>query len=87
MTKIIQSILFSLLVFLSVNAFAGSVNINTADAETLTSSLSGIGEKKAVAIVDYRNQNGPFQSIDELTMVKGIGESILEKNRENLTVD
>ena len=85
--KYIQSLLFALLVFLTSTAFAGSVNINTADAETLTSQLNGIGEAKAMAIIEYREKNGPFKSVDEISMVKGIGEATLEKNRENMTVE
>jgi competence protein ComEA len=48
--------------------------------------LSGIGQKKAEAIVSYRQMNGPFQSIEDLAKVRGIGEKTIEKNRENLTV-
>lgn len=57
---------------------AGKVNINTADAKTLQS-LSGIGEAKAQAIIDYRNKNGKIKNIKELSNVSGIGEATLEK--------
>jgi competence protein ComEA len=67
-------------------AFAGLININTADAETLASGLKGVGPAKAEAIVAYRTQNGGFSSVDELVQVKGIGDKILEQNRANLTV-
>jgi competence protein ComEA len=60
------------------------VNINTADAETITKSLSGIGLTKAKAIVAFREEHGPFKSVDDLTQVKGIGPATLEKNRENI---
>jgi competence protein ComEA len=62
--------------------WAGPVNINTADASTLSRELKGIGMKRAQAIVDYRTKNGPFKSVDELTLVKGIGPAALAKNRE-----
>lgn len=65
-------------------AFAGPVNINTADAETLAAELDGVGVSRAAAIVAYREANGPFRSTDELLNVKGIGEGVLEKNRENI---
>lgn len=57
------------------------VNINTADADTLANRLNGIGIKKAQAIVSFREQNGPFKSVDDLANVKGIGAATLEKNR------
>ena len=60
---------------------ARSVNINTADAATLADGLKGVGLKKAEAIVAYRNEHGPFKSVDELVNVKGIGEKSLEKLR------
>ena len=65
----------------------GKVNINTADADTLQKQLSGIGKGKATAIVAYREANGEFTSVDELIEVKGIGKSILEKNRDKLAVE
>ncbi|WP_245929382.1 ComEA family DNA-binding protein [Agarilytica rhodophyticola] len=61
------------------------VNINQASIEDLMS-LKGIGEKKAAAIVEYRNNHGSFADIDELTEVKGIGEAILNKNRELISL-
>ncbi|WLH70103.1 ComEA family DNA-binding protein [Pseudomonas sp. FP2309] len=63
------------------------LNLNTADAPTLTTQLTGIGEAKAQAIVAYREANGPFTSVDELLEVKGIGKSLLHKNRDKLTVN
>ena len=66
---------------------AAKVNLNTADVPTLQRELSGVGEKKAQAIVDYREANGTFASVDELLEVKGIGESILERNRDKLSVN
>lgn len=67
-------------------AAAGPIDINSADAETLATTIKGIGAKKAEAIVAYRVQHGPFKSIDELAQVKGIGEKTVEMNRGNLTV-
>ncbi|WP_369410411.1 ComEA family DNA-binding protein [Neiella litorisoli] len=63
-----------------------AVNINHADAETIADRLSGIGLVKAQAIVDYRQQHGPFRSLEELTMVTGIGEALLDKNRAYLSL-
>jgi len=64
-----------------------TINLNTADAATLQRELSGIGAAKAKAIVAYREANGNFASIDELLEVKGIGESILENNRDKLSIN
>jgi competence protein ComEA len=68
-------------------AGAGPVNINTADATTLARELSGIGLKRAQAIVDYRLKHGPFKSAEELRLVKGIGPAALQKNRELIRTD
>ena len=87
MIKIILSAVLSFFFFFSTLAFAGAVNINTADAESLASELNGIGETKAIAIVEYRQQNGPFKSADDLALVKGIGDSTVEKNRDNIVVE
>lgn len=65
---------------------AEGVNINTADAQTLASTIVGVGQKKAQAIIDFREEHGDFKSIDELTQVKGIGLKLVEKNRDKLTV-
>lgn len=63
------------------------VNLNTADAETLIRELKGIGAAKAKAIIEYREAHGPFSSVDELLEVKGIGTSILDKNRAKLSLN
>ena len=64
-------------------AFAGAqVDINSADAKTLAQALDGVGLVKAEAIVAYRNAHGPFESVEDLAKVKGIGPHIIEANRE-----
>lgn len=65
-------------------ALAGPVNVNTADAETISNALQGIGMAKAQAIVEYRETHGPFKSLDDLTLVKGIGERTVEINRKDI---
>jgi competence protein ComEA len=52
------------------------INVNTADSSTLQT-VPGIGPVTAQRILDYRNQHGPFTSLDELTMISGIGEKRL----------
>lgn len=61
------------------------VDINTADAAMLEM-LPGIGATKAAAIVAYRDENGPFSTVEDLGMVKGIGEATVEKLRDKITV-
>jgi len=72
--------------------FAGSawsadkVNINSATAEQLGQGLTGVGPAKAKAIVKHRDENGPFTSIEDLALVKGIGNATVEGNRDRMTV-
>lgn len=70
----------------SVNTGNGDmVNINQADVKALEA-LPGIGPAMAQRIVDYRNSNGSFQSIDDLKKVKGIGKAKFEKLKDRVTV-
>ncbi len=84
MKKLIQTLVFSLSMLFAGIAFAGPVDINTANATELATNINGVGEKKAAAIVEYRNQHGPFKKVEDLQKVQGIGPGILSKNRENL---
>lgn len=59
------------------------VNVNTANIEELKT-LQGIGEVRADAITKYRQSYGPFQSLDELKNVTGIGDKIIEANRASI---
>ena len=63
----------------------GKLNINTATAEQLQC-LTGIGPVLAQRILDYRRENGEFQTVSELTMVKGIGLSLLDQIMDDITV-
>ena len=63
---------------------AEPVNVNTADATALAKALNGIGPAKAKAIVSYLEKNGPFKSVDQLAMVEGITQKLIEKNRADI---
>jgi competence protein ComEA len=63
------------------------VNINSADAAELSRVLSGVGEARAEAIVRYRDTYGPFETLEELSAVSGIGEATLARNRERITLE
>ncbi len=65
-------------------ALASPVNINQADAVEIASALQGIGQKKAEAIVEFRKLNGEFESVDQLTQVKGIGEKLVSTLRQDI---
>jgi competence protein ComEA len=67
------------------SASVSLININSADVSTL-SSLPGIGEKKAQAIIDYRELNGNFSQVAELVNVKGIGEKMVERLAKQVTI-
>ena len=64
---------------------SGQVHLNQANIDELQK-LKGIGEKKAQAIVEYRQKNGGFKNIDEFKNVKGIGPAIFEKNKPRLSL-
>lgn len=64
---------------------SSKININTASKEELMT-LAGIGESKADNIIKYRQENGSFSSVEDLTNVSGIGESIFNKIKDSITV-
>ncbi|MFZ5662201.1 MAG: ComEA family DNA-binding protein [Pseudomonadota bacterium] len=84
----LKSLLLSLaLAALSFAALAAEkVNINTADAATIDRVLLNVGPAKAEAIVAYRKANGPFRSLEQLALVKGIGLKTVEKNRDRIVL-
>lgn len=63
------------------------IDLNDADAITLEKELNGIGKAKAEAIVAYREAHGPFESVEELLEIKGVGKALLERNRDKLKVE
>ena len=65
---------------------AESVNINSADAETLATTIDGVGLKHTEAILEHRNMNGPFTSVEALRDVPRIGSKTVSANKAKLTV-
>ena len=63
---------------------AEPINVNTADATALAKALNGVGPAKARAIVSYREKNGPFKSVDQLAMVEGISQKLIDRNRADI---
>ena len=82
--RLLYTLALSMLVL--TQAWAGQVNVNTADAETLARELNGIGLARAQAIVAYREANGAFASVDDLMQVEGVGARIIESNRGQIQI-
>lgn len=68
----------------TVEAITTSVNLNNASVEELAEKLEGVGQARAELIVKYREQHGPFTSVEQLLEIKGIGAATLEKNRAKI---
>ena len=83
--RLINVIFGLLLAFCSAVAFAQAIDINTATAAQLEG-LKGIGPKKAAEIVKYREANGPFKSVEDLSKVSGVGAKTLTANKDMLMV-
>jgi competence protein ComEA len=62
------------------------VSINSASAEDLARVMNGVGLKKAQAIVSYREEYGPFKTVDDLKQVPGMGSALVERNLSHLTL-
>ncbi|KAA3622767.1 MAG: helix-hairpin-helix domain-containing protein [Proteobacteria bacterium] len=72
---------------MSAAALAGKVNINTAGVDELATGIKGVGPAIAERIVKWREENGPFESVDQIVEVSGVGAKTLENNRDNLVVE
>ena len=62
------------------------VSLNAASAEELARVMNGVGLKKAQAIVSYREEYGPFKTVEDLKQVPGMGNALVERNLERLTL-
>jgi len=86
MVKTLIQLVFSIVLTGAVAfaSWAGPVDLNSADAETIARELNGVGVTRAEAIVEYREQYGAFSSADDLLNVSGIGPHILKVNEANI---
>ena len=87
MNNLLSGFVLVFVLFSPVWASDAQVDINQADAQLLADSLYGVGLKKAQAIVAWRDVNGDFESMDQLLEIKGIGESLLAKNKERIVFE
>ena len=79
-------VLLALSVALGAQAEEDRVDVNTADAQTIAQVLVGVGQAKAEAIVAYREENGRFESIEDLARVRGIGEATVKRNESRISL-
>ncbi|MDQ2069188.1 helix-hairpin-helix domain-containing protein [Natronospira bacteriovora] len=83
-----KALIAATLFFLAHGLFAGqAININEASAEEMAEALTGVGQARAEAIVEFREEHGRFMSADDLALVSGVGEVTVERNRERIRVD
>jgi len=62
----------------------GVVSINSASAEALAQAMNGVGLKKAQSIVSYREEYGPFKTLEQLQEVPGIGSALVQRNLSHI---
>lgn len=87
LTRTVAALSLGLLLCTARHATAegAPVNVNTASAAELAT-IKGIGQSKAQAIIEHRDKNGQFKSVDDLKLVRGIGDKMLEQLRSQVTV-
>lgn len=85
--NIVKRLVFGLMLLLATaSVMAEPVDINSATADEIATAMTGVGKAKAEAIVQDREKNGAFKSIDDLARVKGIKAGLIQKNRDKITV-
>lgn len=85
--KQIKRFVFALVFSLSAfGVLAEPVDVNTATAEQIAGAMNGVGQAKAEAIIQDREKNGKFKSIDDLARVRGIKMATISKNRDRIIV-
>jgi competence protein ComEA len=84
--RTLRKMLCALLLSLPIGVIgAEPVDVNSANAEAIAEAIKGVGLSRAEAIIDYRDKHGPFESVDDLVLVRGIGAKAIDDNREALT--
>ena len=84
---ILSFVLSSLICISALSVASEQLDINSASADAIAETMTGIGIKRAEAIIAFRDKNGPFNTVDDLLLVKGIGLATLDKNRDRLSAD
>jgi len=84
--KFLHTLFLITILLFSSTVFAGKININSASAEQIAATMTGVGESKAKAIVSYRKSHGKFKSIQDLENVDGVGSKTVEKNKDKITL-
>lgn len=82
-----RAIIITALVLFSSHLLAAPVDVNTASVKQIAKSLKGVGLQKAAAIVQFRNDNGPFTSVDELKQVRGIGNKVFSSIKDDILIE
>ena len=86
MARLAMFALLALAVAVGARAEEERVDVNTADAETIARVLIGVGQTKAEAIVAYREENGRFEDVEDLALVRGIGEATVKRNEARISL-
>ena len=81
-----RTVLLAVILAAGAHAEEATVDVNTADAETIARVLDGVGLSKAEAIVRYREEHGRFTDPYDLTEVRGIGDATVEKNEDRIAL-
>ncbi len=82
-----RTVLLAVILAAGAHAEEATVDVNTADAETIARVLDGVGLSKAEAIIRYREEHGRFSDPYDLTEVRGIGDATVEKNEDRIVLE
>ena len=82
-----RTVLLAVILAAGAHAEEATVDVNTADAETIARVLDGVGLSKAEAIIRYREEHGRFSDPYDLTEVRGIGDATVEKNEARIVLE